>query len=75
MDNTDSADATQTTIKIREDGPLLVTGPMTLTDHDGTVVACDGDKVALCRCGLSAKKPFCDASHRGEFDGTLAAAD
>lgn len=60
------------TIRIREDGPLLVTGPITLTNHEGTPITCDGPNVALCRCGLSAKKPFCDGTHRGQFDGTLA---
>lgn len=69
----DSQDST--TIRIRENGPLVVTGPIALTDHEGTPIACEGDNVALCRCGLSAKKPFCDGTHRGEFDGTLAAGD
>jgi len=53
------------TIKTRENGPLLVTGPIRLTDHLGNVYDLTGkDSVALCRCGHSAKKPFCDGSHR-----------
>jgi len=61
------------TIKVREDGPLKVTGPILLTDHNGTQIACEGNTVALCRCGDSSNKPFCDGSHRGSFDGTIAA--
>ena len=43
-------------------GPLLVRGPLTVTASDGTTV--HGTKGALCRCGASAKKPFCDGTHR-----------
>lgn len=53
------------TIKVRENGPYRVTGPFTLIDADG--VAYDlpaGETVALCRCGHSRTKPFCDKSHR-----------
>ena len=52
-------------IKVRENGPLLVSGPVTLIDHLGhkfdTVV---GANIALCRCGASLKKPFCDGTHK-----------
>jgi CDGSH-type Zn-finger protein len=52
-------------IKARENGPLLVTGPFKLVDHLGNVFDLTGkDSVALCRCGQSARKPFCDGSHR-----------
>jgi CDGSH-type Zn-finger protein len=52
-------------IVTRENGPLLVTGPITLVDHEGNAFNL-GDKqsVALCRCGASANKPFCDGSHK-----------
>jgi CDGSH-type Zn-finger protein len=55
------------TIKARENGPLLVTGPFKLTDHLGNTYELTGkdkDSVALCRCGHSSRKPFCDGSHR-----------
>ena len=56
---------TEVTIKTRENGPYLVTGPFTLTDADGNVFELPaGSAVALCRCGHSATKPFCDASHK-----------
>ena len=59
------------TIKVRANGPLKVTGPVQLVDHQGRPFQFDGDLV-LCRCGLSADKPFCDKSHRTGFDGTCA---
>lgn len=52
-------------IRTRENGPLLVTGPCTLIDHLGNPFDLTGkENVALCRCGHSAKRPFCDGSHR-----------
>jgi uncharacterized Fe-S cluster protein YjdI len=45
------------------DGPLLLEGPIVVRDAAGAVVA-SGGKVALCRCGQSGKKPFCDGAHR-----------
>ena len=51
-------------IKVRENGPLLVTGDdVTLLDKNGKAYATAGPSVALCRCGASANKPFCDGSH------------
>jgi CDGSH-type Zn-finger protein len=53
-------------IKVRDDGPYKVTGPVRIIDVDGNEFALPpGDSVALCRCGASATKPFCDAAHRG----------
>jgi len=44
-------------------GPLLVRGPLTVVGSDGSMS--EGTKGALCRCGLSSTKPFCDGSHKG----------
>ncbi|MDQ2681405.1 MAG: CDGSH iron-sulfur domain-containing protein [Candidatus Eremiobacteraeota bacterium] len=52
------------TIKVRESGPYLLKGPVNLTDADGATYTIAGETVALCRCGGSATKPFCDGSHR-----------
>jgi CDGSH-type Zn-finger protein len=53
------------TIKTRENGPLLVTGPVTLTDHEGNAFdVADKETIALCRCGVSKNRPFCDGAHR-----------
>ncbi len=50
-------------IKVRENGPYLVTGAIELIDADGNPYTAEGN-VVLCRCGGSASKPFCDGSHR-----------
>ena len=45
------------------DGPLFVRGDITVTDEAGAIVRHD-TRMALCRCGGSANKPFCDDTHR-----------
>ncbi len=56
-------------IKVRDNGPLKVTGPVRLVDVDGNTWETGEGSIALCRCGLSRTKPFCDRSHReGGFD-------
>jgi CDGSH iron-sulfur domain-containing protein 3 len=53
-------------IRVRDNGPLLVEGPVTVFDASGAEFPIDKSKpaMALCRCGASAKKPFCDGSHK-----------
>ena len=52
---------------MRDDGPYKVTGPVRLIDADGVVFDVpEGRPIALCRCGHSQTKPFCDTSHREE---------
>ena len=56
------------TIKTRENGPLLVAGPIRLTDHEGNEFDVAGkETVALCRCAASQNKPFCDGAHRDSW--------
>ena len=52
-------------IKVRLNGPYRVTGPITIIDADGNEFELpdDGRPVALCRCGGSTTKPFCDGTH------------
>jgi len=50
------------TIKKLADGPLLLSGNITIKNSSGRV-AWGGTEVALCRCGASENKPFCDGSH------------
>ncbi|MEU3619094.1 CDGSH iron-sulfur domain-containing protein [Streptomyces sp. NPDC006872] len=45
-------------------GPLLVEGPVEVTLEDGTIVASDRFRVALCTCRRSRTYPWCDTSHR-----------
>ncbi len=53
-------------IRCRENGPLLVKGAVRVVDHQGNEFAIPPGKefVALCRCGQSKNRPFCDGSHR-----------
>ena len=51
------------TITTRPNGPYLVKGPVCLVDADGNEFPVTGDTIALCRCGGSTKKPFCDGTH------------
>ena len=46
-----------------QDGPLLVSGNVTVVASSGRI-AWQGDNLALCRCGASKNKPFCDGSHK-----------
>jgi CDGSH-type Zn-finger protein len=46
------------------DGPLLVRGPFTITDQNGNAIDVQQGTVALCRCGRSRRKPFCDGMHK-----------
>ncbi len=46
------------------DGPLLVRGPFRLQDQDGNEIDVGRRTVALCRCGKSRIRPFCDGSHQ-----------
>ena len=59
-------------IRVQLNGPYLVRGPMELVDQDGVhfTLPTGGHGqpfegvIALCRCGRSENKPFCDSSHR-----------
>ncbi|CAN5740428.1 MAG: CDGSH iron-sulfur domain-containing protein [Thermoleophilaceae bacterium] len=46
------------------DGPLLVRGPFRLRDQDGREIVVGRETVALCRCGKSRIRPFCDGTHK-----------
>jgi CDGSH-type Zn-finger protein len=46
------------------DGPLLVRGKFQLTTSDGAAIETDRNPVALCRCGKSRIRPFCDGTHK-----------
>ena len=63
-----------TRITVRENGSLRVEGEIPLYDYEGNPLPIPTDKpYALCRCGGSSRKPFCDGSHKTNgFDGTLA---
>ncbi|APZ91483.1 CDGSH iron-sulfur domain-containing protein [Fuerstiella marisgermanici] len=51
-------------VVVRDNGPFLVTGPITIEDADGKQFDVGGkETVALCRCGQSERRPFCDGTH------------
>jgi CDGSH-type Zn-finger protein len=52
------------TITPYRDGPLIVRGDFRLVDQDGGEIDPGRETVALCRCGKSGIKPFCDGSHK-----------
>jgi CDGSH-type Zn-finger protein len=56
----------QVTIRLRANGPLVIDGPFKLIDSRGAEFEIPTNKpaVALCRCGQSANRPFCDGTHK-----------
>ncbi|MCZ2127635.1 MAG: CDGSH iron-sulfur domain-containing protein [Anaerolineales bacterium] len=50
-------------IKAAKNGPYLIPGNFTFTDAEGVTKSVE-KMVALCRCGHSANKPFCDGTHK-----------
>jgi uncharacterized Fe-S cluster protein YjdI/CDGSH-type Zn-finger protein len=71
--------AETTTILPVPDGPLLLRGSLRLLDEAGNVVSTE-TRLALCRCGASRNKPYCDNSHRapgtaGATTGSAEGAD
>lgn len=51
-------------VQTLKNGPYLVTGPIDLVDPDGKAFRVAGKTtIALCRCGGSTTKPFCDGTH------------
>jgi len=53
----------ETVVEPRPNGPLFLRGRIRIEDADGNLIRED-TRVALCRCGGSANKPFCDGTHR-----------
>jgi CDGSH-type Zn-finger protein len=53
-------------IRCRENGPYVIHGDVKVVDHLGNEFVPPPGKpaVALCRCGASRSRPFCDGSHR-----------
>jgi CDGSH-type Zn-finger protein/uncharacterized Fe-S cluster protein YjdI len=53
----------ENTVSVIPDGPFYLRGRIEIADLDGTVELAD-TRVALCRCGASKNKPYCDLSHK-----------
>ncbi len=56
-------DSTTLRVLARTDGPLWIEGGMQVVDGSGAI-GWEGSAAALCRCGASARKPFCDGAHK-----------
>jgi CDGSH iron-sulfur domain-containing protein 3 len=67
-------DMAQVELIVRRNGSTLVVGDVVLKDQDGNVIVPPKAPFALCRCGASKNKPFCDGSHKAiNFDdGSMA---
>lgn len=57
---------TEVWIEVRENGPYLVKGPLKFVNAQGNEELIDRPWIALCRCGRSKQKPFCDGTHGSE---------
>jgi CDGSH-type Zn-finger protein len=55
--------AEQAQITVLDNGSYLVKGPVLLFDAEGDQFAVERTTIALCRCGASTAKPFCDGTH------------
>lgn len=64
-------------IQVKPNGPLLVSGDISLVDIAGKAFGLGGrTTIALCRCGHSENKPFCDGAHkRAGFQSDTPARD
>ncbi|WP_099351787.1 CDGSH iron-sulfur domain-containing protein [Fredinandcohnia onubensis] len=60
------------TIKVNDNGSLRITGDVDLVDKEGNKFPTK-QTFSLCRCGLSKNKPFCDGSHKGNFESVVRA--
>lgn len=61
----DGSAETTLTLQPKRNGPMIVTGKLTLLSENGNTTL-SGTRTALCRCGRSSNKPFCDGSHARE---------
>lgn len=59
-----SDQSTPVTITPYPDGPYLVRGDFAVTDQDGNELPVERRTIALCRCGRSRIRPFCDGTHK-----------
>ncbi len=58
-----------TKITVNNNGSLRIEGEFEIADKNGNLYDLGGrEVVAICRCGLSNTKPFCDGSHKGHFE-------
>lgn len=67
---------TKTKLTVNSNGSLRIEGDFEIVDMEGKSYGLQGRTlVSLCRCGKSSNKPFCDGSHKGNFDHAATAFD
>jgi CDGSH-type Zn-finger protein len=69
---------TDVIVNVRDNGPNRIPGPVSVFDAEGNLIrqVPEGERVALCRCGESHTKPFCDGTHKEiGFESVIRAAD
>lgn len=66
-----------TKVTVFNNGPISIEGDFTIHDAAGNTFGLGGrTKIGLCRCGLSANKPFCDGTHgRQGFESSCEARE
>ncbi|CAM4025070.1 CDGSH iron-sulfur domain-containing protein [Flavobacterium weaverense] len=65
-----------TKLTINRNGSIKIEGDFEITDSEGNVYGLEGrNTLGLCRCGESKSKPFCDGSHRNNFEHDAKAFD
>jgi CDGSH-type Zn-finger protein len=66
----------KTKIIVNSNGSLKIEGDFNIVDSEGNEYGLQGrTALGLCRCGLSANKPFCDGAHKGQFEHVSQAFD
>ena len=66
----------KTKLIINKNGSIKVVGDVEILDPEGNQYGLDGrTTLSICRCGLSANKPFCDGAHRNNFEHEAKAFD
>jgi CDGSH-type Zn-finger protein len=64
MDEPEAGADAPATITPYLNGPYLIRGEFEIVDQDGNRIRRSRETVALCRCGKSQSKPFCDGTHK-----------
>ena len=65
-----------TKLTINSNGSVKIDGDFEIVDTQGNQYGLQGRTiVSICRCGLSANKPFCGGSHKGHFEQGAQAFD
>ena len=66
----------KTKLIINKNGSIKIVGDVEILDSEGNEYGLDGrTTLSICRCGLSANKPFCDGAHRNNFEHEAKAFD